>query len=65
MAEYGSKNLDHLGLVAGMFDELGVGMMIDDVVPQMLEKRKVSVGEAVKAIQSSWTNGGLKRPRLC
>lgn len=47
---YESKVIDHLGLVAGMFDELGIGMEIDDRIAQEHEKRKVSVGEAVKAM---------------
>ena len=48
--EYKSYNLDHLGLVASMFDELGIGELIDRVVPQDREKRIVSVGQAVKAM---------------
>ena len=38
--------LDHLGLVAGMFDELGIA----EVIPQDQEKRHISVGQAVKAM---------------
>ena len=45
-----SKNLDHLGLVAGMYDELGIGDIIDDTIEQDTEKRKVSLGQAVKAM---------------
>jgi transposase len=45
-----SKNLDHLGLVAGMYDELGIGDVIDDTIEQDSEKRKVSLGQAVKAM---------------
>ncbi len=47
---YESKIIDHLGLVAGMYDELGIGMEIDDRIAQVYEKRNVSVGEAVKAM---------------
>lgn len=31
---YSSKLLDHLGLVAGMYDDLGIGDQIDRLVPQ-------------------------------
>jgi transposase len=42
--------LDHLGLVAGMFDELGMGDVIDQVTHQNAELRDLTVGEAVKAM---------------
>jgi hypothetical protein len=42
--------LDHLGLVAGMFDELGIGEVIDQNIVQDLAKRTVSLGQAVKAM---------------
>lgn len=45
-----SETLEHLGLVAGMFDELGIGDLVDELVPQDLSQRKVSVGQALKAI---------------
>jgi transposase len=47
---YSSKQLGHLGLVAGMFDELGLGELIDKIIPQDAEKRTVSLGQAVKAM---------------
>jgi transposase len=47
---YQSQVLDHLGLVAGMFDELGIGAVIDQAIPQDLTKRTVSLGQAVKAM---------------
>lgn len=51
MAEaYQSQILDHLGLVASMFDELGLGEGLDEPIPQDREQRKVSVGQAVKAL---------------
>src|SRR3954454_19393938 len=46
---YKSETLEHLGLVAGMFDELGIGEVVDELVPQDLSQRKVSVGQALKA----------------
>jgi transposase len=45
-----SKELDHLGLVAGMYDELKIGKRIDEHIAQDFEQRKVSVGQAVKAM---------------
>jgi transposase len=47
---YKSETLEHLGLVAGMFDELGIGELVDELVPQDLEQRKISVGQALKAM---------------
>lgn len=45
-----SRELDHLGLVAGMYDELEIGKRIDEHIAQDFEQRKVSVGQAVKAM---------------
>src|SRR5215210_3741407 len=45
-----SETLEHLGLVAGMFDELGIGDLVDEMVPQDLSQRKVSVAQALKAM---------------
>ena len=47
---YERRNLGHLGLVAGIFEELGIGEAIDRMIPQEREKRVVSVGQAVKAL---------------
>lgn len=47
---YQSQVLDHLGLVAGMFDELGIGEVIDAAIAQDHTKRTVSLGQAVKAM---------------
>lgn len=47
---YSSKQLDHLGLVAGICDELGLAGLIDRLIPQNEEKRTVSIGQAVKAM---------------
>ena len=47
---YSSYNLDHLGLVAGMVDELGLVELIDAVIIQDHEQRVVSVGQCVKAM---------------
>jgi transposase len=45
-----SRVLDHLGLVAGMFEELEIGDRIDEHIDQDLDEREVSVGQAVKAM---------------
>ena len=47
---YRSQILDHLGLVAGMFDELGIGEVIDRATQQNPETRIVTTGQAVKAM---------------
>jgi transposase len=45
-----SETLEHLGLVAGMFDELlGIGDLANELVPQDLSQRRVSLGQALKA----------------
>lgn len=45
-----SKRLDHLGLVAGMIDELGIVNIIDRHIEQDISQRNVSVGECIKAL---------------
>ena len=47
---YRSQTLDHLGLVAGMCDDLGMGDVIDQATQQHPEMRDLTVGEAVKAM---------------
>ena len=47
---YRSQVLDHLGLIAGMYDELGVGEVIDQATQQNPEMRIVTAGHAVKAM---------------
>jgi transposase len=47
---YRSQVWDHLGLVAGMFDELGIGEVLDHTTHQNPEMRDLTVGEAVKAM---------------
>ncbi|MBK8044444.1 MAG: DUF4277 domain-containing protein [Haliscomenobacter sp.] len=50
-----SKELNHLGLVAAMIDQLGIVERIDSRVPQDLQERHVSVGMGVKAmIITAW-----------
>jgi hypothetical protein len=58
---YRSQVLDHLGLVAGMFDELAIGDVLDHATHHNPELRDLTVGEAVKAMG---LNGlGLPIPR--
>jgi transposase len=47
---YRSQVLDPLGLVAGMFDALGMGDVIDQATQQHPEMRDLTTGEAVKAM---------------
>jgi Domain of unknown function (DUF4277) len=47
---YHSHSLDHLGWVAGMFDELGIGDVIDRATQQNPETRLITMGNAVKAM---------------
>jgi transposase len=49
-APFGSQTLDHLGLVAGMYDELGIGEVVDRAIPQDTTQRQVTLGQAVKAL---------------
>ena len=46
---YRIKNLDHLGLVAGMCRELGLARMVDAILPKQGEHH-VSHGEALVAM---------------
>src|SRR5499426_4008147 len=47
---YRTQVLDHLGLVAGMFEELGIAEVIDQATKQAPEMRIVTAGHAVKAM---------------
>jgi len=42
-------NLDHLGLVAGIIDEIGIESIIDRLLPKHLSE-KISSGQVVKAM---------------
>jgi transposase len=48
--QYDSKVLEHLGMVAGMVDELALVEMIDAMLPKDEGKRTLSHGQAVKAM---------------
>src|SRR5919109_2044010 len=47
---YRTQVLDHLGLVAGMFEELGIAEVIDHATQQDPAMRIVTAGHAVKAM---------------
>jgi transposase len=47
---YESKNLDHLGLVSGMCDELGLVELMDRLVPSWSDERKISTSLCVKVL---------------
>jgi Domain of unknown function (DUF4277) len=47
---YRTQVFDHLGLVAGMFEELGITEVIDQATQQNPEMRIVTAGHAVKAM---------------
>jgi transposase len=47
---YRSQSFDHLGLVAGMVDERGMGDVIDNATQHNPAMRDLTVGEAVKAM---------------
>ena len=49
-APYRSPVLDHLGLVAGLCDALGLGDVLDRATQQHPARRDLTVGEAVKAM---------------
>jgi len=47
LAEYSSKDLDHLGLVAGMCRRLGLAQIIDSIIPSD-PRAKITTGECVE-----------------
>jgi hypothetical protein len=50
-AEYQNEVLDHLGLVAGMYDELGIGEMLGELT--LIGAQIASTWEQVQAIDSA------------
>ena len=47
---YRTQVLDHLGLVAAIFEELGITDVMEQATPQDPEMRIVTAGHAVKAM---------------
>ena len=50
MADYQTWGVDHLGVVAGICDQIGLVEQSDAFVPNQHGQRKVSLGEATKAM---------------
>jgi len=48
--QYSAKVVDHLGLIAGMVEELGIVEVIDKAIVQDTNKRHLSIGQIVKAL---------------
>jgi len=51
-----SKNIDHLGLVAGMCKELGIAEVIDKAIPNPKKGKIVSYGKLVEAMCIKFNN---------
>lgn len=47
---YESKSLDHLGLIAGMYDDLAIGYTIDQLIEQDAKMRHLSLGNICKSL---------------
>lgn len=47
---YRTEIIDHLGLVAGMCEELGIAQTIDEAIPQTPCMRYVTIDQAVQAM---------------
>ena len=45
-----TKNIDHLGLVAGMCDEIGIVDLIDDECGEQAKNKNLSFGQCVKCM---------------
>ena len=44
------KNLDHLGLVAGLCQEVGIAKIIDKLVPSSANDKIISTGKCLEAM---------------
>ena len=47
MAMYTTKGLDHLGLVAGMCEEIGIAKIIDQALPEQRPDKHITCGQLV------------------
>lgn len=47
---YSIKNLDHLGLVAGMCQEIGIAKLIDQAHPNQSKDKNITYGQLVEAM---------------
>ena len=50
MAMYTTKGLDHLGLVAGMCEEIGIAKIIDQALPEQRPDKHITCGQLVVAM---------------
>ncbi len=50
MASYSSQGLDHLGLVSGMCDDIGVAQIIDQATPAQSPEKHITFGKLVEAM---------------
>ena len=48
--KFTTKNVDHLGLVAGMFDEIGIGDIIDRACGEQAKNKNLTFGQCVKCM---------------
>ena len=44
------KNLDHLGLVAGLCQEVGISQIIDKLIPSSANDKIISTGKCLEAM---------------
>lgn len=51
-----TKVLDHLGLVSGMCDQLGIAQQIDNHISQNLDQRELSIGTS--SVESDYRKSG-------
>lgn len=47
---YSSKNLDHLGLLAGFIDEMKLVELVDELLPVQSQQKLLSHGVILKAL---------------
>ena len=47
---YSTQRIDHLGLISGLIDEIGVVEYIDSIIPKTSNNTKMSHGELLKAM---------------
>lgn len=45
-----SKNLEHLGLVAGFCKEIGIASIVDKALPEQSEQKNISYGQLLEAM---------------
>ncbi len=50
MAAYSTKGLDHLGLISGIYKELGIAKLIGQALPQQSDDKLISYGQFVEAM---------------